>query len=111
MLTTIYLQKNRSNLVYCGLKSAVSQNDTPIGGSHPMLYFPIQITEKYSIVLCYQSSVSGGDSVGIETNGLPSSYHKVPFHKFPQGCFLKAEDVKLSLTLPTFLDKNQVCVF
>ena len=23
----------------------------PIGGSHPMLYFPVQITEKYSIVL------------------------------------------------------------
>ena len=45
----------------------------------------------------HQSSVSGGDSVGIETNGLPSSFHKVPFHKIPQGSFLKAEDVKLSL--------------
>ena len=43
---------------YCGLRSAVSENDTPIGGSHPMLYFPIQITEKYSIVLCYLLSNS-----------------------------------------------------
>ena len=52
MLTIIYLQKTRSNLGYCGLRNAISENDTPIGGSHPMLYFPIQTTQKYSIVLC-----------------------------------------------------------
>ena len=27
----------RKNLGYCDLRSAVSKNDTPIGGSHPML--------------------------------------------------------------------------
>ena len=49
----LFAKKTGQILGYCGLRSAISENDTPIGGSHPMLYFPIQITEKYSIVLCY----------------------------------------------------------
>ena len=43
-----FLQKTRSNLVYLGLWSLISDLHTPIGGSHRVLYFTTQITEKYS---------------------------------------------------------------
>ena len=37
------LQKTRSNLVYFGLWSLISDLPPPIGGHHPVLYFPSQI--------------------------------------------------------------------
>ena len=37
------LQKTRSNLVYFGLWSLISDLPPPIGGPHPVLYFPSQI--------------------------------------------------------------------
>ena len=46
------LQKTRSNLVYYGLRSLISDLQTPIGGHHPVLYFTTQITEKYSTAMC-----------------------------------------------------------
>ena len=45
--------KNGSTLGYFGLGSAVSNLQTPIGGHHPVLYFQIQVTEKYSTAMCY----------------------------------------------------------
>ena len=45
-------KKNGSTLVYFGLGSAVSDLQTPIGRHHPVLYFQIQVTEKYSTAMC-----------------------------------------------------------
>ena len=50
------LQKTRSNLVNSGLRSLISDLQTPIGGHHPVLYFTTQITEKYSTAMCYQTT-------------------------------------------------------
>ena len=36
---------------YSGLRSLISDLQTPIGGHHPVLYFTTQITEKYSTVV------------------------------------------------------------
>ena len=47
-----FLQKTGSNLVYLGLWSLISDLHTPIGGSHRVLYFTTQITEKYSTAMC-----------------------------------------------------------
>ena len=38
-----FCKKNRSNLVYFGLWSLISDLHPPIGGPHPVLYFPSQI--------------------------------------------------------------------
>ena len=46
------LQKTRSNLVYLGLWSLISDLHPHIGGHHPVLYFTTQITEKYSTAMC-----------------------------------------------------------
>ena len=46
-----FLQKTASKLVKFGLCSSISDLQTPIGGPHPMLYFPSQIQR--NIVLCY----------------------------------------------------------
>ena len=48
-----FLQKTGSNLVYLGLWSLISDLHTPIGGSHRVLYFTTQLTEKYSTAMCY----------------------------------------------------------
>ena len=50
-LKMYFLQKTASKLVKFGLCSSISDLHTPIGGSHPMLYFPSQIQR--NIVLCY----------------------------------------------------------
>ena len=47
----LFLQKTASKLVKFGLCSSISDLQTPIGGHHPMLYFPSQIQR--NIVLCY----------------------------------------------------------
>ena len=46
-----FLQKTASKLVNFVLCSSISDLHTPIGGHHPMLYFPSQIQR--NIVLCY----------------------------------------------------------
>ena len=43
-----FLQKTALNLVKCGLHSRTYYFLPHIGGSHPVLYFTIQATEKYS---------------------------------------------------------------
>ena len=43
-----FLQKTALNLVKCGLHSRTYYFLPDIGGSHPVLYFTIQATEKYS---------------------------------------------------------------
>ena len=48
----ILQKKNRSNLVYLGLWSLISNLQPPIGGHHPVLYFTTQITKKYSTAMC-----------------------------------------------------------
>ena len=48
-----FLQKNASKLVKFGLGSSISDLHPPIGGHHPVLYFPTQITKKYSTAMCY----------------------------------------------------------
>ena len=53
MWTILSFPKNGSTLGYFGLGSAVSNLQTPIGGHHPVLYFQIQVTEKYSTAMCY----------------------------------------------------------
>ena len=50
-LKMYFLQKTASKLVKFGLCSSISDLHTPIGGPHPMLYFPSQIQR--NIVLCY----------------------------------------------------------
>ena len=45
-------KKNGSTLVYFGLGSVVSNLQAPIEGSHPVLYFQIHATEKYSTAIC-----------------------------------------------------------
>ena len=54
-LKMYFLQKTASKLVKFGLGSSISDLQTPIGGPHPMLYFPSQIQR--NIVLCYANSV------------------------------------------------------
>ena len=48
-----FLQKTRSKMVKFGLCNPISDLQTPIGGSHPVLYFTSQITEKYSTAMYY----------------------------------------------------------
>ena len=47
-LKMYFLQKNASKLVKFGLCSSISDLQTPIGGHHPMLYFPSQIPVSYT---------------------------------------------------------------
>ena len=52
--------------------SAMAETICPphIEGRHPMLYFNIQSTEKYSIAMCYQGGGGGvGEPVGGEGGG------------------------------------------
>ena len=50
-----FLQKTAPKLVKFGLGSPISDLHPPIGGHHPVLYFPTQITKKYSTAMCYQA--------------------------------------------------------
>ena len=54
MWTILSFQKNGSTLGYFGLGSALSYLQTPVGGPNPVLYFQIQVTEKYSSAMCYE---------------------------------------------------------
>ena len=45
---SVFLQKTALNLVKCGLHSRTYYLHPHIGGPHPVLYFIIQATEKYS---------------------------------------------------------------
>ena len=46
------MQKTGSKMVKFGLCNSISDLQTPIGGSHPMLYFPSKSTKKYSMLPC-----------------------------------------------------------
>ena len=80
---------------YFGLGSAVSNLQTPIGGHHPVLYFQIQETEKYSTVMRYPGPLPMGPTHGKV--GLKYTYlwgRKVlNTHVYPDGmqilCVLK----------------------
>ena len=96
MRTILSFQKNGSTLGYFGLGSAVSNLQTPIGGHHPVQYFQIQETEKYSTVMRYPGPLPMGPTHGKV--GLKYTYlwgRKVlNTHVYPDGmqilCVLKS---------------------
>ena len=65
------LQKTRSNLVYFGLWSLISDLPPPIGGPHPVLYFPSQIQRN----IVQRCARGGGQTHSIAFEWFPIIYN------------------------------------
>ena len=103
-----FLQKTALNLVKCGLHSPTYYFLPHIGGPHPVLYFTIQATEKYS-----NSNVLGGSLATVDSQQeqdalsalIPTSISSLPS---TGGVWIGLSDILREGTFDTWRDDSPV---